>query len=320
MPNQLIDNKLKNFHVTFFSMIMGSAGVTIMFQKAADILNFPEVIAQIMLIFTSVLAITISVIYLAKALLHFSTVKAEYLDRIRINFFAAISISMLMLAIIYETVFPTVSTVLFYAGTILQSFLTFYTISFWINHNFEIHHSNPAWFIPIVGNLLVPVAGGHHLASNFLLAYFAIGMFFWIVLFTITINRIIFHHQLPEKFLPTFFIFLAPPSVGFIAYVKITGGVDPFSLSLLYIAYFFAILLVFMTKSFIKIKYYVSWWAFIFPLAAMSISSILAYKMTNELLYSYAAIIFAVAATSSFLYVSVFTLKHILNHDLCIEE
>jgi tellurite resistance protein len=29
-------------------------------------------------------------------------------------------------------------------------------------NKYEIKHFNPAWFIPIVGNILVPIAGVHH--------------------------------------------------------------------------------------------------------------------------------------------------------------
>ena len=34
---------------------------------------------------------------------------------------------------------------------------------------------------------------------------------------------------LPERLLPTVFILIAPPAVGFIAYVRLTGGVDVFA-------------------------------------------------------------------------------------------
>jgi len=299
---------------------MGSAGVTIMYQKASAILNFPSIFSEILIFFTTVIAILIAIIYLIKTIVHFDIVRAEFYDRIRINFFASISISLLMLSIIYEMVHSDTHVYLFYIGTILQTFLTLYTISFWINHNFEIHHSNPAWFIPIVGNLLVPLAGSHILATNILLAYFAIGMFFWVVLFSITFNRIIFHHQLPEKFLPTFFIFIAPPAVGFIAYVKLSGTVDFFAHFLLSLAYFFAMLLNFMARNFLKIRYYISWWAFIFPLSAVTIASLLIFQEVNDPVYYYASLFFGVGATLSFLYVSFFTIRQILNGSLCIED
>jgi tellurite resistance protein len=157
----------------------------------------------------------------------------------------------------------------------------FKTISFWIQHNFEIHHFNPAWFIPVVGNILVPVSGVEYAPVIFSWFYFSAGIFFWFVLFTVFIYRAVFHAQLPEKFIPTFFILLAPPAVGFIAYMRIAASWDALSVFLLFIAYFFVGLLITMYKSFTRLKFFMSWWAFTFPLAAVTIASAVAFQITK---------------------------------------
>ncbi|MFX4155809.1 C4-dicarboxylate ABC transporter, partial [Aliarcobacter butzleri] len=76
---------------------------------------------------------------------------------------------------------------------------------------------NPAWFIPIVGNLIVPLAGVGIVDNTILYFYFSIGIFFWINLFAIILNRIIFHNQFAPKLKPTHFILIAPPAIGFIS-------------------------------------------------------------------------------------------------------
>jgi tellurite resistance protein len=239
---------------------------------------------------------------------------------VRINFFAASAISFLLIAIVYHGISHTVAEYCFYIGTAMQTFFTFYTISFWINRNLEIQHSNPAWFIPIVGNVLVPVAGAGIVDNNLLMYYFSIGMFFWVVLTAVLINRIIFHHQLAGKFIPTLFIFIAPPSVAFIAYVKMFGGYDVFASMLYNLALFFSFLLFFMYRNFMNLKFFISWWAFTFPLAAVTIASMLAFAKTGIALYSYFAYFFMIVTTVVVLIVAVRTIQHMFKKEICIAE
>jgi tellurite resistance protein len=209
----------------------------------------------------------------------------------------------------------------FILGTILQTYFTLRTISFWINQNLKLDHSNPAWFIPIVGNVLVPVAGAGFADINLLMYYFAIGLFFWIVLTAILINRIIFHHQLAGKFMPTLFIFIAPPAVAFIAYLKMNGmHYDMFASGLYNLAIFFTFLVLFMYKNFLNLKFFISWWAFTFPLTAATIASMLAFKLTHIVIYKYLAFFFMLMATLVIFLVAIRTLQHMLKGEICIDE
>jgi len=255
-----------------------------------------------------------------KIIRYFTEVKKEFTHPVRINFFAASAISFLLLSIVYHGLNHTIALSCFYIGTAMQTFFTFYTISFWINKNMEVHHSNPAWFIPIVGNVLVPVAGAGMVDINVLIYYYSIGLFFWVVLTSILINRIIFHHQLAIKFVPTLFIFIAPPAVAFIAYIKMYGTYDMFASMLYNLALFFSFLLFFMYKNFLNLKFFISWWAFTFPLAAVTIASMLAYKITHITVYSYFAYFFMLVTTVVVCIVAFKTIQHMMKKEICIAE
>lgn len=313
-------NRLQFFPIMMFAVIMGLSGLTIVFQKSEEILNFGGNFGFILSQIDSVLFVGIILFYIAKIVKYFDEVKKEFNHPVRINFFAASAISFLLIAIIYHQINHSIAAYCFYIGTAMQTFFTFYTISFWINKNMEIQHSNPAWFIPIVGNVLVPVAGSGIADINFLLYYFSIGMFFWIVLTAVLINRIIFHHQLAVKFVPTLFIFIAPPSVAFIAYIKMYGEFDMFASILYNLALFFTFLLIFMYKNFMNLKFFISWWAFTFPLAAVTIASMLAFKLTNIVIYSYFSYFFLIATTLVVLIVLARTIQHMMKKEICIAE
>lgn len=314
------NERIKFFPIMMYAIIMGMGGLTIMYQKAALWLGFPKLIGDGLMLITTTLFVIISTLYISKYIKYKPFVEKEFSHPIRINFFATVSISMLMLAIIFKELYPSISALFWYPGTALHFYLTMYTISFWINHNQEIDHSNPSWFIPIVGNVLVPIAGVGFVEQGFLLYFFSCGIFFWVILFAIVFNRIIFHNQLATKFMPTMFILIAPPAVGFIAYFKMFEVIDLFATILFNLAVFFTLLIAFMYKNFINIKFFISWWAFVFPLAAMSIASMLMYHHTHDillLLFSYVMITVTTTIISIVIYQ---TILHIQKGEICVQE
>lgn len=313
-------NRLKFFPIMMYAIVMGMSGLTIMYQKAAHWLAFPHAIATTLMYVTTAIFFIVSFIYVTKSIKYSMAIKKEFSHPVRINFFAAISISMLMLAIIYKEHYPVISAFFWYPGAILHFYLTMHTISFWINHNQELDHSNPAWFIPIVGNVLVPIAGVGFASHGLLMYFFSVGIFFWVIIFAILLNRIIFHNQLAVKFMPTMFILIAPPAVGFIAYVKMYEVIDLFAMFLFNLALFFTLLIAFMYKNFLKIKFFISWWAFVFPLAAMAISSMLMYHNTNDLLLLILSYAMILITTLVILIVMYQTIIHMKKAEICIQE
>jgi len=314
------NNRVKFFPIMMYAMVMGMSGLTIMYQKAALWLGFSESIGMVLMVLSTALFMVISLIYLGKYIKYTSVVKKEFSHPIRLNFFAAISISMLMLAIIYKEVNVSVAALFWYGGAILHFYLTMHTISFWINHNQKLDHSNPAWFIPVVGNVLVPVGGVGFASQGVLMYFFSCGIFFWVILFAILLNRIIFHHQLAVKFMPTMFILIAPPAVGFIAYYKMFGVIDFFATMLFNLALFFTLLVAFMYKNFVKIKFFISWWAFVFPLAAMAISSMLMYHETKDATLLALSYVMVTVTTVVIAIVIYQTVAHMRKGEICVQE
>jgi tellurite resistance protein len=198
---------------------------------------------------------------------------------VRLSFFPTISISLILLSIASYTIDQSVSQVLWWCGSALHLLFTLYVLNAWISHeHFQIQHMNPAWFIPVVGNVLVPIVGVEHGYFEISWFYFSIGMLCWVVLLTIVLYRIFFHSPLPGKLLPTLFILIAPPAVGFIAYWKLTGEIDAFARVLYYSGLFTTMLLLVQLRRFTRLKFFLSWWAYSFPLAAITIATFVMYQ------------------------------------------
>jgi tellurite resistance protein len=72
----------------------------------------------------------------------------------------------------------------------------------------------PALFIPIVGNVLVPLAGVPLGQPEWSAAQFGIGLLFWPVVQVLLLVRLAQQGLWPDRLLPSSFIFIAPPAVA----------------------------------------------------------------------------------------------------------
>jgi tellurite resistance protein len=115
--------------------------------------------------------------------------------------------------------------------------------------------------------------------------FFSIGMLFWLVLFTIIFYRILFHNPIPARLTPTLFILIAPPAVGFVAYTKLAGTLDSFARVLFFSAVFLTLLLFTQVRRFARLQFFLSWWAYSFPLAAITIASFVMQDLTGNSSY-----------------------------------
>jgi len=314
---------LEYFPVQLFAVIMGLSGLTIAFAKAWHFLNLNsfEYIYKTLLFLDTVLFFGVFITYIIKWIKHPQAVQKEFNHPIKSSFAAAISISFLLVSIAYYDYAPSVSIVFWWIGAPLHLFFTYKVMKFWIEHKFEVGHINPAWFIPIVGNVLIPVVGIDAQPEMVNIFFYAIGIFFWLVLFTIVIYRMIFHNPLGKRLLPTFFILIAPPAVGFISYFRITFGlIDTDSLFLYFIALFIFVLLLTMIKQFIKLQFFISWWAYTFPMAALTIATILMDSAYNNNLTYYGSIFLLSVTTLLVAFVAYKTFIAVKNQKICIPE
>lgn len=324
--------RLRNFHITFFAIVLGMAGFSLAVQKIGGqggqgILPILETPATVLVYLTLGLFVLVGVVYFAKALRYPDAVKKEFKHPIKVNFFPLIAKVFLVLSVVYLDRDMGVSYYLWVIGTILQFVASIVIISVWMRHtHFKIEHVTPGWFIPIVGSIIVPIAGVPHGFIEISWFFFSVGLIFWMALFTIVLYRMMFYSPIPDRLLPTLFILFAPPAIGFIAYAKLAGlmahGVEPdaFARILYYFSLFMFILILFKVQILAKINFYLSWWAYSFPLAAKTLASVVMLHMTGEMLFRNIALFeFGLLALVILMLVFV-TLKAIVNAEICVED
>ena len=134
-------------------------------------------------------------------------------------FVAAIPISVILLATAAVALAgPSPSArAAWWIGSLAQLVVTAWVLAKWWRGNqpggIAWASLTPALIIPVVGNVLVPLAGvplGH---EDWSAAQFAVGVFFWPVVHALIAVRLATQGSWPERLQPAVFVFVAPPSV-----------------------------------------------------------------------------------------------------------
>ena len=320
--NQEINSSIAHMPISFFSVVMGLSGMTIAWEKAQHLTGIDlGFFSALLVTFTSLVFIALGIMYILKVIKFPDHVSAEFNHPVKLSFFPTISISFLLLAIAFMAVNPSIGKVLWALGTVSHLGFVLYIISSWMHQgHFKVTHMSPAWFIPAVGNVMVPIAGiplGFVELSWF---FFSIGMLFWVILMTIVFYRILFHDPIPAKLLPTLFILIAPPAVGFTAYMRLTGELDSFARVLYYSGLFLTLLLFTQVKHFSKLPFFLSWWAYSFPIAAITIATLVMYEYTYKIFFMWLGGGLLVLITLLVGLLLARTGLGLYNKEICVEE
>lgn len=156
-------------------------------QRGSDFFSVPAIIPLGFLIFSILLFFFVTAMYIGKIIKYPKTVREEFYSPTTISFFPTFSISILLLSTALLPINATFSKYLWFLGALLQCTFTIIIVNIWMHHdNFEITQMNPSWFIPAVGNILIPIAGVIHAPKDISWFFFSCGFFFWMILMGIS--------------------------------------------------------------------------------------------------------------------------------------
>lgn len=320
MQNQKT-SRMANIPINLFGAIMGFSGLTLGFQAAHQQLGISINVFYSLALLTTAIFTILTIAYFIKLLKHSDQVIAEFNHPVLLHFFPTFSISLLLLSLIFRDIAFDLAQAMWVIGAVVQFSLLIYILSNWIHHEkWQITDMNPAWFIPVVGAIVVPLGAVHFANAELGWFFFSIGLVFWIILSSIVMYRLFFHPPLLKLLEPTLFILIAPPSVGFLSYMSLQGmaGVDEFARILYYTGLFLTLLLLSQIVRFIKVPFSIAWWAYTFPLGAITLATFVMYQQLGLTFYSYIAMFLLSILSALIFHLSLKTLLAIKNKKLCL--
>ena len=305
---------LARLSIAMFGMVMGIGGLANAWSSAYQVFAVPEVIGEVLLALALVIFAVLVCIHVAKLLLQREAVNEEFHHPVRSSFFPAVSVASMVLSVGLRTHCEPAAQALWWFGAVLHLLLAITLIRRWITKPQDESILTPAWFIPVVGNIFVPLGGvplGHVEISWF---FFSVGLVLWLAFFPIVLHRVLFSPALSERSVPTLFILLAPPSIGLSAILAFSHGeTGPLSEILYCFALFLALLLASLMRHATHGPFFMSWWAMTFPVDGWA-GAALAFHRARPSAYTEAiAWIALIAATLIVGAVAWMTARHMLS-------
>lgn len=314
-------DRLRDFPISFLAIALGLIGLSLAHQKLEPLLPQELRFSPLTFLFSSLISLIIILIYSTKLILHTKEALSEYNHPIKRNFFPILAKLFLISSIILLPSDRSLSFYLWVVGVILQSLFSLSILSGWINkQGFKTEHLNPSWFIPVVGSIIVPIAGVSHADAQINWFFFSLGLMWWALLFVVIINRMIFHNPIPQRLMPTLFILFAPPAIGFISYIRLTGTLDPIAMVLYHMSLSLFLLILFQAPILSRLKFYLSWWAYSFPLVAIVVATLLMYHESGCAFFKDMAIALFSLLTLAILMLIYKTSRAIQKKRLCVPD
>lgn len=269
--------RLEHLPVTLFSSVMGLAGLSLAWRQAARVWDLALWPAEMLFWIAAGAFAVIATLYALKWLRHPDAARAELRHPIRMSFAPTITIAVVLLATAGAQVVPEVARVAWWIGAIGHLMATVLVVSAWFSRADILHaHVTPAWFIPIVGNVVTPLAAPAIGSVDVAWFAYGVGIVFWLAFLPLLLQRVLLPEQpLPERLLPTLAIFIAPPAVAMLSWEALTGQDDGPVVRILYAAtIMFVVLLLAQATRLHRVPFALPYWAYTFPLAAASAAAI----------------------------------------------
>jgi len=248
--------------------------------------------------FNLVLFTLISVPWLLRWVMAWQSVANTFKHPVAANFYPSYAIALLVLAGQLRAFgsHEALALIAWWVGVALMFSLTLAVLlSIFQGEHVNLDHITPGIFIPPVGLVVIPVAGGPLLAAqpdalrDLALTINGIGLgagiFMYTALLALAFHRFYVHKRLPPMMAPTFWINLAPVGVIVVSMLNLVAA-TPFAgdkgayLMAVFLLWGFgafwlvlAMLFTWSVRKVTPLPFSLAWWAFTFPLGAFTLGS-----------------------------------------------
>ena len=317
--NITFSNIVKNFSPAWYASVMGTGGLANVFYLLSMNFKFLKPIAIGLWWLNIALFLIFIIPWTLRWFFHFDSLIKDLKHPIMSNFFVTMPVGGLILGTNFFMMGKGYFSMPFIVslGLVLWSFAVITSLIFgvYVMYNMMISEKigfevkNFSWLITPVASIVIPLLGNllakSYFKSNISLAkfinlidisFFGIGFMLFVILTAIIIRRFIVNKMPLSMIAPTFWIILGPIGVGTVSLMgiadvsKMLGLISTVgSLKLLSLIFwgfgiwsFFLILSItikYMNEG--KIPFSLSWWAFIFPMSAYTLSSLSVYSYTK---------------------------------------
>ncbi len=274
--------RLPYLYPGWFGLPMGLAGLALAWHRALPLLGPGRLADDVALVIAGLAGLAFAMLLVATALRGLRHAPAWAEDRrhpVRHTFVATLPASCVALGTALVALFGPIwpAHLLWCAGAAAQLVVTLWVLARWWPAASGAPGAapwpwasvTPALFIPVVGNVLVPLGGvplGH---TEWALAQFGVGLMFWPLAMGLLLARLALHGMWPERLLPANLILVAPPSLVGLSLLQL-GAPLALAWALWGMAIFSLAWVALLARRIAALPFGLAHWGMSFPLAALA--------------------------------------------------
>jgi len=276
--------KLVAFGPPWFALVMGLSGLALAWHRAVPLMGEAAgAVAWAVAALDAAVALALAAAFLLRLRRHPEAWAEDRRHPVRHPFVAALPVSLMLLATVAVALWgPTApARVAWWLGSVAQLGVTVWVLSRWWRGGPAADKAaglqwpgiTPVLFIPVVGNVLAPLAGVPLGFDAWAAAQFGVGLLFWPVVLVLLGVRVAVQGLWPERLRPSVFIVIAPPAVVGLGLLQF--GAPPLLAWACWGAALFALLWAgTQLQAIAALPFALPHWAMSFPLAAFAALSL----------------------------------------------
>lgn len=263
---------LAHLPIPLFAVPMGLGGLGLLWRDAGFLVGPLAWLGEALLLAATVVWLWLAWLHGRRALAHPDALRADLSDPVRLPFFGAPTIGLMIVAGFVGAHVAWLGAALWLVAVSLHLAIAAWLFGRIVSGGADPAMLAPPLMIPMVGNILAPAIGGGFGFLGLSAVAFGVGAFLWLAVLPLLLQRLLAGPPLPPRLLPSVVILLAPPSVGAVALPTLTGDVGLASLVLFGIALFTALALLAAVPKIASAPFSPAFWGISFPTAAFALA------------------------------------------------
>ena len=264
--------RIRFFGLQWFATVMGWSGLGLALLRAEPLIGAT---ARGAAYAAAVIAlVTFGLVLLASisrvALGHSDALREDIAHPVRQAFVSAVPVALLLVATLFGGLglFTSIAESAWLIGALVQFLVTAWLIGAWFRRGLNWASVTPLIFIPVAGNVLVPLGGALFEHRDLAVFFLGIGSIAWPVVLALLLARTA-HQALPRQLEPTWFITIAPPAVIGLDLLAL-GTPTSLAVAAFGLATLFAACAATLVPGLIRAPFGMPFWGMSFPLAAFA--------------------------------------------------
>jgi tellurite resistance protein len=257
------------FPLNTFAIPLGLTGLAELWSDAGAAIGLPVAVGEAFWILAAVATVLTIVAHSVRGVRSEATFSSQLVHPVQGPTAAILPIIGMLLGINLHSFWALGGDILVIVSIALAGLFAAWLVAYLLRGEMTLDSVHGAYFLPTVAASFVAggaasVIGAHVLAT----AAFAVGGFFWLVMFVLITARLAFRAPLPGPLVPTMAIMMAPPAVAGLSWFAYDGGrVDVVQQGLLGLAVLFVAVQVAFLPRYVRLAFTLGFWSFAFPSA-----------------------------------------------------